>query len=311
MTIRSDTLWLLCLGACLGSAAAPAASADRVYLGTCDGSAAALLPDGRLVDGNDENNLLRVYRLAGGSELKPSSLDVTSALRVEKEADIEAAARLGRRIYWITSHGRNKEAKQKPDRLRFFATDWVSPALKPPTAFSPDLLKPLLGKGGIAALRAAEPLAPEKGGINIEALAAGTAGALLVGFRSPLVDRKALVIALKNPDAVLGGAAPRFGPPIHLDLGERGVRDMIAVPGGYLLIAGPVADGGPFDLYRWSGRSGDAPRKVTANLAGLSPEGLVALNSRSVLVLSDDGDVDDCKHASPAKQRFRGRVVRL
>ena len=91
----------------------------------------------------------------------------------------------------------------------------------------------------------------------------------------------------------------------------RGVRDMIAVPGGYLLIAGPVADGGPFDLYRWSGRSGDAPRKVTANLAGLSPEGLVALNSRSVLVLSDDGDVDDCKHASPAKQRFRGRVVRL
>jgi hypothetical protein len=309
MTIRSETLWLLCLGACLGSVAAPAASADRVYLGTCDGSAAALLPGGRLVDGNDEDNVLRVFRATGGKELKPSSLDVTTVLRVGKEADIEAAARSGRRIYWITSHSRNKKAEAKPDRLRFFATDWASPALKPPTAFSSDLLKPLLGKGGIAALRAAEPLAPEKGGINIEAMAAGPAGSLLIGFRSPLVKRNALVVPLKNPDAVLGGAAPKFGSPITLDLDERGVRDMIAFGAGYLLIAGPVADGGAFDLYRWSGRSGDAPRKVSADLAGLSPEALVALNARSVLVLSDDGS-NACKDALAERRSFRGRVIR-
>jgi hypothetical protein len=294
---------LLC--ACV---AAPAASStpDHLYSGACDGSAAAILPNGRLVGGNDENNSLRIYRLSGGAPR--GALDLETFLRVEKEADIEAAARSGRRIYWITSHGRKKNGDEKPDRLRFFATDWTSLGLKSAAKWRSDLLKPLLGKGGIAALRTAEPLAPEKGGINIEALAPAPAGALLIGFRSPLVNKNALVIRLKNPDAVLRGAAPRFGTQSKLDLGGRGVRDMIAFQGGYLLIAGPVADGGPFDLYRWSGRDGDSPRKVNADLGGLSPEGLVPLNSRSVLVLSDDGS-DECKALPAAKQSFRGRVI--
>ena len=291
--------------ACFG-APATSSTPDRVYSGACDGSAAALLPTGRLVVGNDENNVLRMYRLSGGAPR--GALDLATFLRVEKEADIEAAARSGRRIYWITSHGRNKKAEVRPDRLRFFATDWASPGLKPAAKWRSNLLKPLLGGTGIAALKAAKSFAPEKGGINIEALAAGPAGSLLIGFRSPQANKNALVIKLKNPDAVLRGAAPRFGPPITLDLGERGVRDMIAFQGGYLLIAGPVADGGPFDLYRWSGRSGNAPKKLSADLAGLAPEALVPMNNRSVLVLSDDGS-DECKAMPKEQQSFRGRVI--
>ena len=52
------------------------------------------------------------------------------------EADIEGAARVDNRIYWITSHGRNKDGKERPSRYALFATDIVTegrdvPALKP------------------------------------------------------------------------------------------------------------------------------------------------------------------------------------
>ena len=32
---------------------------------------------------------------------------------------------MGDRIYWITSHGRNKDGKERPNRYAFFATDIV------------------------------------------------------------------------------------------------------------------------------------------------------------------------------------------
>ena len=51
--------------------------------------------------------------------------DLSSFLAVDSEhpeADIEGATRIGDRIYWITSHGRNKDGKIRPSRYRFFAT---------------------------------------------------------------------------------------------------------------------------------------------------------------------------------------------
>jgi hypothetical protein len=40
----------------------------------------------------------------------------------EKEPDIEGAADVGDRIYWVTSHGRNKDREEQESRQRFFAT---------------------------------------------------------------------------------------------------------------------------------------------------------------------------------------------
>ena len=51
--------------------------------------------------------------------------DFASYLRsnIDRESDIEGAARLGGRIYWITSHGRSKKGKRRSNRYRLFATD--------------------------------------------------------------------------------------------------------------------------------------------------------------------------------------------
>ena len=49
----------------------------------------------------------------------------------DKESDLEAAAAVGTRVYWIGSHGRNAKGKPRPERQRFFATD-IDPAAQPP-----------------------------------------------------------------------------------------------------------------------------------------------------------------------------------
>ena len=96
-----------------------------VFRGASDASAAVAISDDTFLVADDENNVLRLYNVT-----KPgppiSSYDMTSFLDIDPEhpeADIEGATRVGQRIYWITSHGRNKEGKLRPNRYRFFATD--------------------------------------------------------------------------------------------------------------------------------------------------------------------------------------------
>ncbi|MHC4323270.1 MAG: DUF3616 domain-containing protein, partial [Planctomycetota bacterium] len=96
-----------------------------VFRGTSDASAAVAVSEDMFVAADDENNILRIYETSGAGQ-PVDSFDMTSFLGIEPdhpEADIEAAAMIGRRIYWITSHGRNKEGKLRPNRYRFFATD--------------------------------------------------------------------------------------------------------------------------------------------------------------------------------------------
>ncbi|HEX8179851.1 MAG TPA: hypothetical protein VF525_09945, partial [Pyrinomonadaceae bacterium] len=120
------------------SAPAPAApmpasqlTAGLTYAGMCDGSAAAALDEQTFVVASDEatlkqgptpqRNVLGVYRIdQGGAPLQ--TVDLSAALAPEPnnpaqhdpehvEADIEGAARIGDRIYWITSHGHNSKGK--------------------------------------------------------------------------------------------------------------------------------------------------------------------------------------------------------
>jgi hypothetical protein len=108
----------------------------------------------------------------------------------DKESDLEGAAAVGQRIYWIASHGRNSKGKLRPDRQRFFATD-IDPGAQPgviPTG-SPyrGLLDDLAAAPTLADLRLgdAAQLAPEApGGLNIEGLAAMPDGSLLIGLRT-------------------------------------------------------------------------------------------------------------------------------
>lgn len=285
----------------------PAQAAPVTYTGLCDASAAVLLDGDRFVVANDEDNLLRTYSLSRpGAQL--AALDVGAFLGADKEADIEGAARIGNRIWWITSHGANKDGKPRPDRHRLFATDVQERAGDVAVTPHGDGRKSLdaLLSGSIGkryGLEKAARQAPESAnGLNIEGLAAAPSGGLLVGFRNPVPGGRALIVPLANADAYLASnkgnaVAPVFGEAIELDLGKRGIRSIERVPGtqDYLIVAGPPgpATSGTFALFGW--RMGKPPVQLNTDWpADFRPEGLMVDGAtKKIHVLSDDGD--DCK----------------
>lgn len=301
------------------AAATPALSRAQqieVYAGSCDASAAVSLSEELFVVGNDEDNTLQTYRR--GHPQPISSLPLSDFLGTgSHEADIEGAARLGSRIYWIGSHGRNSKGEVQRSRHRLFATDILAgqpPVLKPAGKPYSQLLQDLVNTGALKplGLEAAARLAAEAdGGLNIEGLAATPDGGLLIGFRNPLYAQRALVVPLQNPGEVIEGQRARLGAAIELDLGGRGIRSIELVGNAYLIVAGPTADRGSFALYRWSGEATAAPTLVAdLTSSGTRPEALMAIpQSARVQLLSDDGgmlvDGIECKKLPKNRQSFR------
>ena len=291
------------------------------YSGPCDASAAVALDAAYFVVGDDEHNTLHVYRQGQAQAVGSLDLSKFLATAADEESDIEGAAAIGTRIYWITSHGRNSKGKARPSRQRFFATEVLPgqpPTLKPVGQAYVDLLRDMTEADALKPYRlgdAARLAAEAEGGLNIEGLAATPDGTLLIGLRNPVPRQRALVIPLLNPSEVINGVRARFGAPIELDLGQRGIRSIERVGSSYLIVAGPPADSGNFALYRWSGQAADAATPVAdIDLKELRPEALFAvLGSGRVQLLSDDGGVKiagvECKKLPAAQQTFRGLAI--
>ena len=182
----------------------------RSYAEACDASAAVRIGESDLfIAATDEDCVLRVYDRSRPG-LPVARLDVTEFLEPddpgETEADIEGAAQLGDRIYWIGSHGRNSKGKKRRMRQRLFATTVRASGntIDLRTTGTPykRLLKDLLSDDSLARfdLEQASTRAPEdEGGLNIEGLAPTSNRNLLIGFRNPVPDGRALVVELKNP----------------------------------------------------------------------------------------------------------------
>lgn len=308
--------------------AAPAAPPDvSVFEGMCDASGAVPLDAGRFIVADDEDNILRIYdtRRPGSAV---ASVDIGPGLDLplkgkkrpkHPETDLEAATRLGDRALWITSHGRSSKGKERPERLRMFATTTAEPIAvsgKPHAGLLEDLLaEPRLAAFG---LREAAQLAPkDPGGFNIEGMTATPGGGVIIGFRNPLHQGRALIVPLENPLAVIAGEPPRFGDPVLLDLGGRGVRSLSSWRGQYLIAAGSPTDAaepGPA-LYTWDGTG--SPRLADVDLAGLNPEAFFTPeDGQRILMLSDDGGVlldgVPCKDLDdPRRKRFRAAWIEI
>jgi len=100
--------------------------------------------------------------------------------------------------------------------------------------------------------RAAKIHSDKPGTLNIEGLAATPDGHLLIGFRTPTPQGKALVIPLLNPEAVMEGAAASFGDAALLDLNGLGIRSLEYHHGQYWIIAGHYDNKLPVRLYFWA-----------------------------------------------------------
>lgn len=310
-------------------------SSDEVFLyrGTSDASAAVAVGDEMFVVADDENNVLRVYKVSQTS-LPVFSCDLTQFLDIEMEhpeADIEGATMIGDRIYWITSHGRNRDGKMRPNRYRFFATKvkvqdqniTISPVGTPCRTLIHSLIKTesmrrlqLDRATRFDATNLTEKergnLAPKKNGLNIETLCASANGKIIyIGFRNPRPRSKALVVPLNNPKQVIEKQPPIFAAPLLWDLTGYGIRSMeySYFHKAYFIIAGAHDEKPGFALYRWSGDEDDQPVRVQGQTQmpfcafgkstqkdldkyNFTPEALITFKAcDKFLLLSDDGSL--------------------
>ena len=316
------------------------------YKQICDGSLGVMIDATHFLDGNDEEQGMRIYtRGANGNPLKTIDISSMIGLSTGDEADFEDAARIGNRVYVIESHGRNKDGELDRARYRFFGMDvaGTSPSITLTVpGYSTKLLDQMLVAANwatpnttvIATLTAKSnlgtstdaSLAPLAGGTNIEGLAWAPTTArpnqLLIGFRSPAQGASAIVVSLLNAPDVLTGATAQFGEAALLDLGGLGIRAMAWSPphNAVLLIAGPRDDSaGPFRLFKWSGAPADAPvvvQDITGVPSSSAPEAIVTYpNTRDVQILFDQGDHDvsgdACKDASSSAKFFGDTIIRV
>ena len=314
------------------------------HSGLCNASAGLRFGEGMFVVADNENaapTLLHLYKAGqSGPELAVGRIAKEAVAQVDDgslEMDLEGAARLGPLVYWIGSHsageGPGAAGAPRPNRQRLFATRLglesgdkgkgvavtVEPVGRPYQTLLADLgADPRYAPFGLD--QAAKLPGKAKDGLNIEGLAATPNGQLLIGFRNPLPQGKALVAPLTNPGAVLAGEAARFGEPVLLELGGLGIRSLEMVNGSLLIVAGPSGPGKPKDgpaipsaLYRWNGQFESAPEllRLFGSELGKSlfnPEALF-VEGDSLVLLSDDGklaiDGKRCENLPRPKQRFR------
>jgi hypothetical protein len=277
------------------------------YFGLCDASAAVAVTSNVFAVASDEDNILRLYRTdRPGRPIREFDLDRFLGVTGRSlEADLEGAARIGDRAYWIGSHALNRRGKERLNRCRFFATDIRltngEAILAPVGQAYTELLNDLLHDAKFAEfhLATAARYAPkEEDALNIEGLAATAEGHLLIGFRNPIPGEKALVIPLLNPNEVIQGKTARFGTAILLNLGGLGIRDMLFDSGKYLIVGGAAGSGGKSHLYRWGGGGSEPELLKMSHLGKFNPEAITVYPSapEEIQLLSDDGNrvIDDC-----------------
>ena len=297
---------ILCCSAAMG--ATFKLDKSVTFDGQPDGSAAVATGPAHFIAACDEDNILRLYSIHEPSATR-EILDLNPLLGFPpkksgafRECDLEGAARIDNLVFWIGSHGRNKEGEIRENRRVLFATSLQGSG--------PDARLTLHGKPcrGLLDAMAAEPRlksfklaqAAEKGpetegGLNIESLCAD-GDALLIGFRNP-VEHGALLVPLLNPAGVAEGDAPNIGDPVALDLDGQGIRDMVNWSDRFLIVAGSPGDrtipgAKPSRLFLWSGKKAARPVQVKGDFGDLNPESILVLgegNKSRVLLLSDDG----------------------
>ncbi|HPS56100.1 MAG TPA: DUF3616 domain-containing protein, partial [Sedimentisphaerales bacterium] len=186
----------------------PSYPVDKMLKFRCssDVSAAVAIGADAFVVADDENNILKVYKTTDNAEPFYSfNLDKFLAIDPKQpESDIEGATRIGNRIYWITSHGRNKDGKLRLSRYKFFATDINNQdseiVLKPVGNICVDLAHKMVKDEKLKFLgldqatmfyddlniskKQRKLLAPKNLGFNIEGLCASADGkSLYIGLR--------------------------------------------------------------------------------------------------------------------------------
>ncbi len=287
--------------------------AFRPLSGIYEPSAIRQLPDGRfLVVEDEKDHPLSLVTIGAEGKVKTEALTAGLLQMFDsfwKLDDLEglAADRAGF-VYAITSHSREDDGDEKKSREKLVRFRVEGDRVVDPKVV--DGLKHALTKQH-AVLAAAARVRDVKasGGLNIEGLEISPdQRRLLIGFRSPLRDGRALIAIVENPAEIFeSNEAPRIAPLLEeLDLGGQGIRGLSFVPalGAYLVIGGPTSrEPARFDLWRWSGEPGAPARRLTVpglngfeKAEGVSPA--VVGGMERIVIVSDDGNREAGRSAS-------------
>lgn len=309
------------------------------HQGMCDASAAIAVCDSDyFIVANDEDNILRVYQ-AKTSGKPTQEIDLNHYFQnnaKKKEVDIEGAALLDGVVYWITSHGRNKDGKLKLQRRHFFGTkitvqgknisvEQLGISYENLLQDLRDSLEDKQLKKYFESIDLDQHLTPnEKDGINIEGLCTTPNQDLLIGFRNPVPSAKALLIPLKNPAELVRQetSSARFGEPIRLDLEGRGIRSIEYWEKyqTYIICAGAFDDSSNFCLYQWSGNPAENPEMIEGIVfpQDFRPESVLFYPHQGdrLHILSDDGGLKrdgttECKKLPSEQKSFRSIWVKV
>lgn len=249
-------------------------------------SAVGALDGGRLlVVAADEGPVVQVLKRTGPDEYAlHETIPLIDGAKDDDEIDIEGIACSGTAVYVVGSHSR-KRSLLKPDKTQKANRKRLAENLREPLrekvfCFELDasgrLASPIRTTSLRPRLERDEMLSPflaipgKENGIDIEGIGLAPEG-LLAGFRSPVFREgfaPALFFAFDRPES---------GRLVFVPLGGRGIRDVLRVSDGYLLIGGPVNDEPvSFELYHWDGRDG-VPGKDVDLTTSVRPLGQIPL----------------------------------
>ncbi|HMJ01938.1 MAG TPA: DUF3616 domain-containing protein, partial [Conexibacter sp.] len=254
-----------------------------------DPSSAISVGGGFLLVADDESSEIKLFDTRTSGREKAS-------FRVETETneiDYESAARKGDTVYWLGSHGNDKDGALAPSRTKLFASTLTgtgaSAKLAPKGVKYENLRADLVAwdrengdrLGFFAGTQ--DGVRPESiNGFNIEgAEFSPDDSELYLGLRAPLVPAvaggEAVVVPLKNIEELTTAPAgedtrkAEFDEPILLDLEGQSIRDMRKnAAGEYLIVSGEVQTLTPSAqgqiLWTWDGEPASQPVKLATQL---------------------------------------------
>ncbi len=291
------------------------------HTGISDASDAIELDNQYYLSADDEINVVNVYsRTSSGLPLV--SYNFGSFLNLpdpaKPEIDTEAGARSPKnmdKVYWIGSMSNGKAPyDNKPNRDRLVATSITGTGANTSISFA-----------GYAAIRSSLLSWGDAHGYNFTASAqagvdsksvSGFASegmvfgpdstTLWIGLRAPLVPTanrtKAVIAPILNFETWFNGGNqtvnPTYGNPVELNLGGRGIRDIIRLKNGSYIIVAGNSSGDPITsaIYKWSGNNNENPVLVsTAGNNILNMEGVMEVqdpnpSKTKLQIISDGGD---------------------
>lgn len=216
-----------------------------------------------LLIGSDEGNTIQV--------LEPNrqktqyqvvrNIELPIIKTVKAEVDIEGIAISGNTVYVVGSHSSNKkvEPNKKDNRKSIFRFNLNPETGELASEIARSSLQKILEQDEVMSQFA--NIEHQKNGVNIEGIAIKN-NLLYFGFRTPVLqDSYVPIIATDFQHMERNDKYELY----HVNLDGNGIRDLVAVEDGFLILADETGtDGNDYRVYFWSGNDISTENTVPA-----------------------------------------------